>query len=107
PTTVAPTTVAPTTVAAGETLSPTTTSTEAPVVDREVLAGISMTSVPADVILPTNADSLDAATNPINGRRGARRSLPEDDCVTATTQTCLTATLDMLGFDVTGGSSDD
>ena len=105
--TVAPTTVAPTTVATDDT-PPPTTSPAAPVVDREVLADISMTSVPPDVILPTNADSLDEVTNPINGRRGALRSLPEDlDCATGTTETCLTGKLDMLGFDVTSGSSDD
>ena len=107
---------APTTVAtafstmptSGDTPSPTTTSTVAPVVDRHVLAGISMTSVPPDVIVPTNEASLDKATNPINGRRGGRRPLPGDvDCVTGTTETCLTGMLDMLGFDVTSGSRDD
>ena len=107
---------APTTVAtvvspvqtSGDTPSPTTTSTVVPVVDREVLAGISMTSVPPDVIVPTNDASLDKVTNPINGRRGGRRPPPEDlDCVGGTTRTCLTGVLDMLGFDVTSGSSDD
>jgi zinc carboxypeptidase len=79
-----------------------------PVVDRDVLAGISMTSVPADVIVPTNEASLHKVTNPINGRRGGRRPLPGDlDCVTGTTRTCLTGMLDMLGFDVTSGSRDD
>jgi hypothetical protein len=76
-----------------------------------VLDDISMTSVPADVIVPTNAASLDAVTNPINGRRGVRRPLPDNpdgpECATETTQTCLTAKLDMLGFDVTSGTSDD
>ncbi len=86
-------------------------------VEPGALAGISMTSVPPDVIVPTNAASLDEVTNPINGRRGARRPLPEPlDCETGTTGTtvfagttgtCLTRTLDMLGFDVTSGSSDD
>ena len=73
-----------------------------------MLADISMTSVPSDVILPTNEASLDEVTNPINGRRGSRRPLPEEvDCVTGTTATCLTGMLDMLGFDVTSGSSGD
>jgi hypothetical protein len=86
-------------------LSSTKASTAA--VDPDVLAGISMRSVPPDVIVPTNEASLDALSNPINGRRGGRR-LPEDlDCVTGTTQTCPTSMLDMLGFDVTSGSSDD
>ena len=100
-------TSAPTTVAPDDTVSPPT-STAAPVVDRDVLADISMTSVPADVIVPTTEASLDAVTNPINGRRGGRRSLPENnDCVTGTTETCLTGRLDMLGFDVTSGPNDD
>jgi hypothetical protein len=88
--------------------STTTTSTAAPAVNRAVLADISMTSVPADVIVPTNEASLDEETNPINGRRGARRPLPGDlECVTGSTRICLTGMLDMLGFDVTSGSSDD
>jgi hypothetical protein len=67
-----------------------------------------MTSVPPDVIVPTNEASLDKVTNPINGRRGGRRPLPENlDCVTGSTRTCLTGMLDMLGFDVTSGSRDD
>jgi hypothetical protein len=65
-----------------------------------------MTSVPADVIVPTSEASLDGVTNPINGRRGGRR--PDDvDCATGTTRTCLTGLLDMLGFDVTSGSGED
>ena len=97
-------TVAPTSVA-NTGVSTTETSTLAPVVDRDVLAGISMTSVPSDVIVPTTETSLDAVTNPINGRRGARRPLSEElDCVTGTARTCLTGTLDLLGFDVTSGS---
>jgi len=44
---------------------------------------------------------LDAGTNPINGRRADQRSIPENlDCIPETTQTCLAAKLDMLGFDV-------
>ncbi|MEY2416502.1 MAG: murein peptide amidase [Ilumatobacteraceae bacterium] len=90
-----------------DTPSPTT-STAAPVVERAVLADISMTSVPADVIVPTNEASLDKETNPINGRRGGRRPLHTDlECVTGMTRICLTGTLDMLGFDVTSGSSED
>jgi hypothetical protein len=85
-----------------------TATTALPVVEREVLADISMTSVPRDVIVPTNETSLDAVTNPINGRRGGRRPPPEDlDCLTGTAASCLAATLDILGFDVTSGSSED
>ena len=107
---------APTTVAAASSTIPTSdntpsltnTTTVAPAVDRDVLAGISMTSVPADVIVPTNETSLDLVTNPINGRRGGRRPLAEDlDCAIGTTPTCLTGMLDILGFDVTSGSTDD
>jgi zinc carboxypeptidase len=108
----APTTVATTALStiptSGATASPATTPTVAPFVGRDVLADISMTSVPADVIVPSNEASLEEATNPINGRRGGRRPLPEDlDCVPGTTRPCLTGMLDMLGFDVTSGSSDD
>jgi Multicopper oxidase len=92
----------------GDLPSLTTPAALAPVVDREVLADISMTSVPPDVIVPTTEGSLDEATNPINGRRGGRRPLPEDvGCVTDTTQACLKGTLDTLGFDVTSGPTDD
>ena len=88
--------------------SPTESSTVAPVVESDVLAGISMTSVPSDVIVPTTEASLDTMTNPINGRRGGRRGVPEDlDCVTGRTRTCLIGMLDRLGFDVTSGSSDE
>jgi len=66
--------------------------------------------VPSDVIVPTSEASLDKVTNPINGRRGGRRTLPGTvECVTATDgdDTCLTDTLDTLGFDVTSGATDD
>ncbi|MEP7201291.1 MAG: hypothetical protein ABI894_01710 [Ilumatobacteraceae bacterium] len=56
--------------------------------------------------MPTNEASLDKVTNPINGRRGGSRPLPEDlDCATGTVLpgTCLNDELDMLGFDVTSG----
>jgi Zinc carboxypeptidase len=63
--------------------------------------------MPPDVIVPTNADSLDEVTNPINGRRGGNRVAPESlECLTGATLTCLSDTLDMLGFDVTSGSFD-
>jgi Zinc carboxypeptidase len=109
-TTVAPSTAStPTIPDADTTLGEPTTSTEAPVVaDVGVLAGISMTEVPRDVIVPTSAESLDSVSNPINGRRGRPRPLPDDfDCVTETDQTCLTGMLDTLGFDVTSGSEED
>ena len=101
PTISVPATVAP--------AASTTTSTVASSVDLDyVLADISMTSVPPDVIVPTRADSLDDETNPINGRRGGTRPRPEDlECAIATTPTCLNGMLDVLGFDVTSGSSDD
>ncbi len=106
PTTVA-TTAFSTTPTSRDTVAPTTTSTAAPLVDRAVLADITMTSVPPDVIVPTNETSLDKVTNPINGRRGDDRAVPANiDCATGTPRTCLTEMLDMLGFDVTSGSSD-
>jgi hypothetical protein len=106
---------APTTVGTAFSTMPTsldtaspTTSTETPAVNRALLADISMTSVPPDVMVPTNEASLDKETNPINGRRGRLRPLPKDlECVTGTTRICLGGMLDMLGFDVTSGSSDD
>ncbi len=100
--TAAPTTVSSTTIASSDTTVPSEATV---VVDSDVLAGISKTSVPPDVIVPTSATSLDELTNPINGRRGGPRPAPEDlDCATGTTPTCLTGVLDMLGFDVTSGS---
>jgi hypothetical protein len=73
-----------------------------------VLADISMTSVPPDVIVPTSEASLDNVTNPINGRRGGRHPLPQGpDCVAGASEACLTGMLDTLGFDVTSGSGDD
>jgi hypothetical protein len=67
-----------------------------------------MSAVPDDVIVPTSPDSLDPATNPINGRRGGPRPLPSDaECDDATAATCLVDTLDRLGFDVTSGANDD
>jgi hypothetical protein len=106
PTTVAATTAVVTMPAPASTTPPT--STAAPVVDPAELADISMTAVPPDVIVPTSEASLDEVTNPINGRRGARRPLPEElDCATEATKTCLAGVLDLLGFDVTSGSVDD
>jgi hypothetical protein len=103
---VASTTVS-TTPASVDTLSPAT-STASPVVNSDVLAGITMTSVPRDVIVPTTAASLDEVTNPINGRRGGSRAVPEHlDCVITATPSCLSDTLDMLGFDVSSGSRND
>jgi protein MpaA len=101
-TTEVPATV--TTTAAPTTTAPTTTST-VPAVDPSVLAGISMTAVPADVIVPTSPASLDKATNPINGRRSAERRSPDDlKCASATTDACLAGALDALGFDVATGA---
>ena len=84
--------------------TPTKTTTANAGVDPDLLDDISKTSVPANVIVPTSETSLDPATNPVNGRRGGRRPLPDDfGCVTPTTQTCLPLMLDTLGFDVTSG----
>lgn len=64
--------------------------------------------MPADVIVPTDAASLDEETNPINGRRGGRRpATDESACDGSLTDACLLRTLDTLGFDVTSGSVDD
>jgi Zinc carboxypeptidase len=101
-----PTTIAATTPPA--TMPTPSTAHAPPLVDREVLAGISMTSVPPDVIVPTSPASLDEVTNPINGRRSSRRPPPEElECAAGPTATCLTGLLDLLGFDVASGSSDD
>jgi hypothetical protein len=48
---------------------------------------------------------LDTTTNPINGRRGGERPLDAyNACALGDTNSCLTTTLDALGFDVTSGS---
>jgi hypothetical protein len=89
----------------GDLPSPTRTTLVASL-DPDVLTDISMTSIPTDVIVPTSGTSLDEQTNPINGRRGGRRPLDEEfACLPGTPSTCLARTLDMLGFDVTSGSS--
>ena len=100
---------APTTIATPSSAMPSsaepralTPSSVAPAAALDVLADISMTSVPPDVIVPTTEASLDKVTNPINGRRGGRHPLPAGlDCATDMPRTCLTDTLDSLGFDVT------
>ena len=98
-------TVPPTATA---TTASTTATTAAPAVTDDVLAGITMTSVPPDVIVPTSAASLAQATNPINGRRGGSHPLPDaDECATGASTPCLAAALDALGFDVTDGSGAD
>jgi hypothetical protein len=71
------------------------------------LDGVSMTSVPPDVIVPTTDESLDKTTNPKNGRRGGEHPVP--GALTCTVdpsapRACLVATLDTLGFNVAGGS---
>ncbi len=108
----APTTIATTPLStlppSSNSQSPTMPAPITSVVDPGVFADISMTAVPADVIVPTSGASLDATTNPINGRRSGRRPLLEDlDCALSATPTCLTGVLDTLGFDVTTGSSED
>jgi hypothetical protein len=67
-----------------------------------------MTSVPGELIVPTSAESLDKATNPINGRRGGNHPVPGAPWCTvdpSAPRACLVATLDTLGFNVTGGSA--
>jgi hypothetical protein len=80
-------------------------------VERATLAGITVDTVPADVIVPTSDASLDPVTNPINGRRGAPRPLDDGPVCAPTAQPddldCLAATLDLLGFDVTSGGAAD
>jgi protein MpaA len=113
PVTVATTTI-PTLPPSTTTLPPTTTTTTVATttattaVDSYVLAGISMTSVPPDVIVPTSPASLEEHSNPINGARGGRHPLPDaPGCPAAATAACLTYVLDTLGFDVTSGSDDE
>jgi protein MpaA len=75
-----------------------------------VLQGISMTTVPPDVIVPTSPASLAKATNPINGRRGGTHPLAATSCPAPSTEpaaACLPAVLDTLGFDVTSGTAAD
>lgn len=103
----ATTAAVPPTMHSDSTEPPKATTTAAAVVDRNVLTGITMTSVPADVIVPTSDATLDKTSNPINGRRGSAGRLPTDlDCQPATTLTCLAGVLDQLGFNVTTGSQD-
>ena len=122
-TTLAPatsTTVAPTTEPATTTTAPATTiappvlasSTSAAVAPpalaarTSAVADVSMTSVPADLILPTGDDTLVKPTNPINGRRGGAHPLAgAPTCIVDPSDPtpCLVVTLDALGFDVTGG----
>jgi hypothetical protein len=72
------------------------------------LAAVTATAVPPDLIVPTTPASLDARTNPINGRRGGSHPVPGvDGCrVDAPSPPeCLVPVLDVLGFDVTGGTT--
>ena len=108
----APTTTGETVFTTASPTSPATTpdTSVTSVADRAVLADIAMTSVPPDVIVPTSDASLNPKTNPINGRRGDPRRVPDDiDCALrrSLARSCLTAVLDTLGFNVTGGSTDD
>jgi len=71
----------------------------------ELLDGITMVSVPDDVIRPTSAATLNETANPINGRRGGIRPLPQElACVPGDSESCLFGALDALGFDVTSGT---
>ena len=120
-TTVAPTTEpATTTVAVTTTVAPTvlppSTSAPAPATPpalaarTSTVAEVSMTAVPADLILPTGGETLMKATNPINGRRGGTHPLAGAPTCTVDPSDptpCLVVTLDALGFDVTGGQPAD
>ena len=81
----------------------------APVVDPDVLADISMTSVPPDVIVPTNDSFVGRGDQP--DQRSPRRPPPAARGARLRDRerpgSCLPGMLDMLGFDVTSGSSDD
>jgi protein MpaA len=112
PTTVAVTlaSTAPSSVVTSSTAATTAATTATapgPAVDPAVLQDISMTFVPADVIVPTSEVTLDERTNPINGGRGGPRPAERLECVTRSTDACLALTLDRLGFHVTGGSAQD
>jgi hypothetical protein len=66
--------------------------------------------VPSDVIVPTSPESLDKTTNPINGGRGGIHPVPgAPQCTVdpSAPRACLLATLDTLGFDVTGATAAD
>jgi hypothetical protein len=66
-----------------------------------------MGALPVGLVVPTDEASLDARTNPINGRRGGTHPVPLAPRCTvdpAAPRPCLVATLDTLGFDVTSGS---
>jgi len=100
----APTTTA---AAAAPTTSAASSQTTPGEVSPAVLTGISMTSVPTDVIVPTSPASLDKETNPINGRRGGDHPLASAASCTvdlAAPRECMVLTLDLLGFNVAPGS---
>ena len=106
PETVAPTTSVAIAATPPETITITTPDTTAPRLAS--LDGVSMTSVPSDVLIPTTAESLDKATNPINGRRGGDHPVADAHGCTvdpSAPQACLVATLDTLGFNVSGPSA--
>ena len=71
---------------------------------------VTLTSVPADVLVPTSRATLTARTNPINGRRGGPHPLPDSPTCTVDPDAprhCLVVTLDALGFNVAGGEGVD
>ena len=117
--TVAPTTEpATTTIAPAATVAspvqasntPTVAALPALAARTSTVEDVSMTSVPADLILPTGDDTLVKATNPINGRRGGTHPLAGAPTCTADPSdpsACLVVTLDALGFDVTSGQAAD
>jgi hypothetical protein len=87
---------------------PATTGTAGSDRPRPSLAGITMASVPTDVIVPSDAASLNDSHNPINGARGGERPASGDpECEAGTDPACLVPVLDLLGFDVTSGDGDD
>ena len=74
------------------------------------VAEVTDTSVPTDVIVRTSSATLDARTNPINGRRGGTHPVPPGLGCTielAAPRDCLVSTLDALGLNVASGTGID
>jgi hypothetical protein len=69
------------------------------------VADVTVTSVPADVLVPTSRQTLLVGVNPINGHRGEGHVGPGTvGCIVDrdAPRACLVATLDLLGFNVAG-----
>ncbi len=105
-TTLPPATTEPATSPAPTTAVPATTTRPTPAVSGAEVDGVTLASLPSDLILPTSEATLEAHTNPINGRRSLAR--PTDRAPFGCTVDpgaplpCLLGALDGLGFDVGG-----